>query len=282
MASPFPGMDPYLDVHWRDIHAGLVIYARDALQAVLPGALRARVEESVVLETPRGLGDHWMFPDVRVVDFPPKRGLEKQPKEGASQASAAVAEPVLVDLEPGSITEPFLEIIDRESGNRVVTVIEFLSPTNKTPGPGRELYLRRQQEVCASDANLVEIDLNRYGIPTLAFPLGSLVKRTSYMAAVRRATRPDKAEVYLMPLWERLPIIRIPLRPDDADVLLDVQELIDKCYRNGAYGDTINYAAEPLPPLIGPEKKWGEKWLEEKGLRTIAKPKSRGGTKKRN
>src|ERR1700730_2512135 len=67
MPSPFPGMDPYLEAHWRDVHARLIIYASDALQGVLPGSVRARVEERVLLETPRGIGDHPLFPDVRVV-----------------------------------------------------------------------------------------------------------------------------------------------------------------------------------------------------------------------
>src|SRR5262249_31630353 len=129
MPSPFPGMDPYLEAHWRDVHAGLIIYARDALQGVLPRSLRARVEESVLLETPQGIGDHPLFPDIRVVEYAYRRGLETH-----SEPSVAVAEPLLVDLEPESVTEPFLEIIDRESGNRVVTVIEFLSPSNKSPG----------------------------------------------------------------------------------------------------------------------------------------------------
>ena len=102
-----------------------------------------------------------------------------------------------------SSPKTYLEIIDRESGNRVVTVIEFLSPSNKSPGPNREQYLRKQQEVCSSGANLVEIDLNRLGIHTLAFPLAHRKPegRTAYMGCVRRVTRRDKAEVYLMPLW---------------------------------------------------------------------------------
>lgn len=37
MASPFPGMDPYLEQFWRDVHARLIIYAADQLQAKLPG-----------------------------------------------------------------------------------------------------------------------------------------------------------------------------------------------------------------------------------------------------
>src|SRR5712691_2897436 len=114
MSSPFPGMEPYLEAHWRDVHARLIIYASDALQAVLPGSLRARVEERVLLETPQGLGDHPLFPDVRVVEYRPelKRGLETLP-----EAAVALAEPLLVETETEQVTETFLEIIDRESGN---------------------------------------------------------------------------------------------------------------------------------------------------------------------
>src|SRR5216110_2599827 len=109
MPSPFPGMDPYLEGHWRDVHASLVIYARDALQGALPGGLRARVEESVLLETPQGIGDHPLFPDVRVVEYAARRGLETRPGAGS-----AVAEPLRVKVAPEPVTEAFLEIIDRE------------------------------------------------------------------------------------------------------------------------------------------------------------------------
>ena len=36
MKSPFPGMDPYLEQSWRDVHAALIIYSRDQLQSQLP------------------------------------------------------------------------------------------------------------------------------------------------------------------------------------------------------------------------------------------------------
>ena len=47
MKSPFPGMDPYLEAHWGDIHQRIVLYAADQLQGQLPSDLRARVEERV-------------------------------------------------------------------------------------------------------------------------------------------------------------------------------------------------------------------------------------------
>jgi hypothetical protein len=270
-------MDPYLETHWRDVHASLVIYARDALQGVLPGALRARVEERVLIETPLGLADHPLFPDVRVVEYAAKRGLEARPA-----TDVAVAEPLLVDTEAEPDTETFLEVIDRESGNRVVTVIEFLSPSNKSPGPNGEQYRRKQREICSSSTNLVEIDLNRVGSHTLAFPLDHLKPqgRTAYMACVRRATRRDKAEVYPMPLWQRLPAIKVPLRPDDADVRLDLQALVEQCYRNGAYEGTLNYGIDPDPPLLGAEKEWAEQWLHEKRLRPRKTPPRRKGKPK--
>jgi hypothetical protein len=271
-------MDPYLEAHWRDIHAGLVIYARDALQGVLPDPLRARVEESVLLETPEGIGDHSLFPDVRVVEYSSRRETA-----AVAEGGVAVADPLLIDTAPETFTEPFLQIIDRESGNRVVTVIEFLSPSNKSPGPNREQYLRKQREVCSSDANLVEIDLNRFGLHTLAFPLAHLNPRrhTAYMACVRRASLRDKAQVYPMPLWERLPVIQIPLRPIDADIPLNVQDLIEKCYHNGGYEGTLDYAAEPDPPLRGPDQQWAEKRLAELGLRRQIRPKKKRKPKTR-
>jgi hypothetical protein len=265
-------MDPYLEAHWRDIHARLIVYACDALQAVLPGSLRARVEESVMLETPKGVGDHPLFPDVRVVEYTSKRGLELE-----RTAGVAVAEPILVETQDDPATETFIEIIDRESGNRVVTVIEFLSPTNKSPGLNREQYLRKQHEITASDTNLVEIDLNRFGTHTLAFPLNNIKPRfrTAYMVCVRRAERHLQAEVYPMPLWERLRVLKIPLRPDDADVPLDLQGLVDQCYRNGGYEGTLNYGVDPDPPLFGADEDWADTWLHEKGLRTGKKPPRR-------
>jgi hypothetical protein len=53
MASPFPGMDPYLEQHWGDVHHRFITYASDHLAKVLPGDLRARVEERVFVESPQ-------------------------------------------------------------------------------------------------------------------------------------------------------------------------------------------------------------------------------------
>src|SRR5262245_8586299 len=155
MPSPFPGMDPYLEAHWRDVHASLVIYIRDMIQDQLPPKLVARVEERVVLETDQGL-DHSLFPDLRVVENP-KRSLSSPPSKGG----VAVSQPEIVEVDLEPLTDGFIQIIDAGSGNRVVTFIDILSPTNKVSGADRKAYRSKQREVCSSDANLVEIDLLR-------------------------------------------------------------------------------------------------------------------------
>ncbi len=57
MASPFPGMDPYLESCWGDVHASFIIYSREQIQAQLPPGLRARVEERVFVDMGNGYDD---------------------------------------------------------------------------------------------------------------------------------------------------------------------------------------------------------------------------------
>ena len=73
-------------------------------------------------------------------------------------------------------------------------------------------------------------------------------------------------EVYRVPLRERLPVISIPLRPADPDVPLDLQAIVEQCYRNGGYDD-IDYKAEPDPSLKAADTKWADALLRELGRR---------------
>jgi hypothetical protein len=272
MPSPFPGMDPYLEAHWRDVHQRLVIYACDALQDSLPPELRARVEERVVLERPEGIGNG-LYPDVRVTEYRRPPGERPPP----ATEGVAVAEPVVVEADREPLTEGYIEVIDAGSGNKVITVIEVFGPTNKLPGEGLEQYRRKQRDLCRSDTSLVEIDLLRLGKHVLAVPLENISPRhrTPYMVCVRRAWTPGKAEIYPMPLRHRLPTVKVPLRPTDADAPLDLQALIEQCYRRGRYEGDLNYATDPDPPLLSPDAEWADEMLRQKGLRPPPAPRKR-------
>ena len=50
MKSPFPGMDPYLENYWGDVHTSLMVYASNQINAQLPDELQARVQEGLGVE----------------------------------------------------------------------------------------------------------------------------------------------------------------------------------------------------------------------------------------
>ena len=79
--------------------------------------------------------------------------------------------------------------------------------------------------------------------------------------------RRGKSEFQLWPasLRQALPTIAIPLRPTDQDVPLDLQQLINQCYDRGRYGFTIDYSADPGPPLADPDARWADELLRTAG-----------------
>jgi len=262
MGSPFPGMDPYLEQYWRDVHHSLVTYSRDQLQPKLPPDLRARVEERVFVES-EATEYRVFFPDVHVVEQHTRPQAAPAPK-----GDVALEEPLVVQLDDEPLSQGYIEIIDAASGNRVITVIEFLSPSNKVPGKGQDLYLQKQWEVRAAGLSLVEIDLTRTGRRVMTLPPHRIPPshRTTYQVCVQRGWVPQKVEVYRAPLERRLPAIRVPLREIDADVPLDLQALVDLCYQNGRYED-LDYQVELDPPLDASDAAWAEELLHSKGLR---------------
>jgi hypothetical protein len=258
MKSPFPGMDPYLELRWQDVHHRLINYACDLIGSDLPLDLVARVQERAYIEMEEG--QIVINPDVQVVEH---REIELNGAE-SSQGGVAVAEPIVVRISREPIRQGYITIVDTAKKNRVVTVIEFVSPTNKLPGDGRKLYRKKQKEVIKAGVNLVEIDLTRAGKRTLAVLESQLrpSKRATYLACVTRGGR-DEAEVYPLRITEPLPSLRIPLRRKDPDAILPLQLLLDKCYEKGRYY-TIDYS-RPLKPAFDAETaKWAEKLLHKK------------------
>ncbi len=68
---------------------------------------------------------------------------------------------------------PYLKTVGTQD-RRVVTVVEMLSPANKTPGKDRNAYLAKREEYLAANVNLVEINLLRASkTPPLGKPLAT-------------------------------------------------------------------------------------------------------------
>jgi hypothetical protein len=258
-------MDPYLEQHWGDVHLNLISFAEGLLNEHLPRDLRARAQERILVELPSE--ERTYYPDVRVVEH----GRRGQGGPTVAASDVTVAEPLEVPfLEPE--TQGFLEIVETRPERRVITVLEVLSPSNKYAGRGRDLYRQKQSDLADAGISLVEIDLLRAGPHVLQVPLGQYPAsyRTAYKVCVHRGWKAS-AEIYRVPLRERLPAIRVPLRQTDADVPLDLQALITQVYRHGRYDD-IDYTLPPAPPLDPDDAAWADELLRTAGKRPAAPP----------
>lgn len=255
-------MDPYLEARWSDVHVSLITCVREALQPLLPGDLRARAEERVLLETIDGTPLASYRGDVAVV----KSG-RAPPSRGASTEAATVV-PVVVDVHSLPEVDRFVQIVDVRSGNRVVTVIEVLSPGNKGAGPLNEAYRRKLADYARGGVNVVEIDLLRSSRGRLEIGQQDLPadRRAPYLTCVRRAESPGRWEVYPMPLRAPLPRVPTPLRKGEADVMLDLQPLITRVYDGGGHDD-IDYRAPTDPPLDAEDAPWADGILRSSGHR---------------
>jgi hypothetical protein len=255
MSMIFPGMDPYLEhpAHWSGVHAALIVYIRNQLQPRLRPRYVAAIEERVYLDIP----DRMFGPDVRV-----QRSRPAAP--GPAVALAECDAPVCVRAHVEDVHETYVTILDRRADERVVTLIEVLSPANKHAGPGRDSYLTKQREVLQSSTHLVEIDLLRGGAHVLAVPEGIARARAEYdyLVCVNRAREPRiDYELYPRRLRERLPRVRIPLAGDDPDVPLDLQAVLVQAYEDGAYEDRLRYDLPCVPALPEADGAWASQLL---------------------
>jgi hypothetical protein len=252
MKSPFPGMDPYLEGRWGDVHTALCIGIRSALQPVLPTGLRARAQEDVLLEDESGPARRQKFEaDIAVVE------TGDAARRASRGASIATVDPIVIRHIPGIERSRWVEIIDTTAGNRVVTAIEILSPGNKRSGKLNKRYRRKIDRYIEAGVNVVEIDLLRSSRARLAVQREELppARRAPYLTCVCRTSDPLQWEVYPMPLREPLPTVPIPCRETDDDVALAVQPLIDQIYREGGHDD-IDYHRPCEPPLESDAAAW--------------------------
>src|SRR5437764_11551840 len=105
--SPFPGMDPWLELDWGDVHHSLIQYSRDALQKQLPNDLLARVNERAFVED-EPEANRLIRPDVVISEAQPWAGPGAE-----SSGGVAVANPLVFEVSNPEITEGYIEIRDR-------------------------------------------------------------------------------------------------------------------------------------------------------------------------
>lgn len=252
MAGRFPGMDPYIEAlgSWQDFHNRVVTYINDMLNDVLPDDYAARTDERVQIVGTADSAGPVFRPDVLI-----GRGPTGGRAEGGRRGGAATLEPDEVAVRVGDleeIRETWVEVV-RLPDQRLITVVEVLSPTNKA-GPGRVDYLAKRAELIGRGVHLVEVDLLLSGhrMPMERWPAGD------YSVVVARGERRPVAQVYAWTVRDPLPVVPIPLEAPDPDVPLDLAVIVTTAYERGRYGRLIRYDRPLGLPMAAADRDWAE------------------------
>lgn len=256
MPSPFPGMDPFIEMQeWDDFHSTFNTVLREQLAPEVEPRYVVRVERRIYVEGNFHDADQWRIADGAII----WAGGEP-PSETAATSTASATAVAAVECEipmPQERRETYLVIRERET-LEVVTVIETLSPTNKRPSSdGRDQYLEKRDQILQSPANLVELDFLRGGmrLPVVGLPPGD------YFAIVSRARRRPKASSYPWTMRQPMPTFGVPLKGNDPDVLLDLQKAFTTVYERARYQLSLDYSADVIPPLSQADREWSKTLL---------------------
>jgi hypothetical protein len=154
---------------------------------------------------------------------------------------------------PTRVPHSWVEIRDTLK-RRLVTAIEFLSPTNKH-GAGRKEYLRKRLKILASTAHLLEVDLLRKG---KRVPMRQRLPAAEYFVFLSRAGHRPMTQVWPIELNQPLPTVPVPLLPPDPDVPLDLQAAFTNVFDLCAYDLSVDYSKPPRVPLPAEWASWAK------------------------
>jgi hypothetical protein len=243
MASPFPGMDPYLEApdRWAGVHGALMAVLREQLSPLLRPRFFVDVEESVYVLSPDDSGRRLIRPDLTVV--------EAALVPAGRHEVERISPPRLLERpRPLEVRARRLAVRDLQA-RRVVATIEVLSPVNKAAGSaGRDDFLTKREQGMQATAHWLEIDLLRAG----ARP-PEVAGQSAYYALLHRAGGGDQLEAWFAGLRDPLPTLAVPLVDDLPDVPLDLQAAVTTVYGRYDYDIILDYTQPPPPPPLSDE-----------------------------
>src|SRR5260370_16493237 len=140
---------------------------------------------------------------------------------------------------PSELHEECIEIRQRTDG-RLITLVEVVSPANKTTTQGRQAYLDKRREGRSASSNLVDIDLVLQAQPILEYSRHALPD-WDYAVTVTRSAQPERYEIYTATLQKRLPRLRLPLAGDDRDTIVDLHTTFTRRFDQGGFATNVNY-----------------------------------------
>ncbi|OQY45426.1 MAG: hypothetical protein B6242_10410 [Anaerolineaceae bacterium 4572_78] len=267
MKSPFPGMDPYVEQAgiWNQMHLHLIAETQKFLVSLLRPKYNVAIEQLtyVTIMPPSTNGnkgdDYGIIPDTLILapsHVIPQFDIESQ--GGLAVATQTAVKPFVALIPmPEEIKHRYLEI-RRRKDNKVITVIEILSPANKYKGKGRDDYLKKRNDIFASRTHLVEIDLLRSAKPMTFSPN----TKNDYRILVSRSWQRPEADMYLFGVRQLIPDIPIPVIYGDEEPILPLNHIIHDIYEMVSFDSFIDYNEPPTPQLSESDSKWASELIQ--------------------
>ena len=255
MSSPFPGMDPFIEINprWESFHAW---FLRELARQSLPQAQALDcwidVERTIYQRLPSG--------EVIVVGEPDE-------VVGAAYAGSSWQDPSrsgggVALLEPKAVHEVVLDpetlervkqdyLVVRELGQfqRVLAVVEVLSPANKK-GSYVPRYREKRRRYLESRVHFMEIDLLRGGENPSRDLFPELPEAAYFILVARKTGLGRNEEGHPLSLREPLPVIGLPIGPPRPDLPLDLAAAFRSAYDLSVRPGSIRYQQETAPPPV--------------------------------
>ena len=253
MRPAFPGMDPWLEhpARWLGVHNSLIAAIRDELASKVAPRYFVDIEQHSYLVLLAGE----LFlsrPDTVIGRTKSRRPLPRPLESSASAAVGVLELDVKVPVKD-RVDEWYLEIRAVGTG-KLITVIEVLSPTNKSHSAGRKTYCKNRNRIFASNTNLVEIDLLRAGKP-MPIVTREPVK-SDYRIMISRSKSRPRAKLLAFGVCQASPAVPIPLLPKDPEPSLDLNGVLHALYERARFDLRLDYANPPVPPLSEDDAEW--------------------------
>jgi hypothetical protein len=242
-------MDPYLESPelWPDVHNRLMNLFAEQLGDLLAPKYIAELDTQIVIDS---FGD--LPPEIESA-LPDVTITQPHVIRESSAESTAVAAPLHLRV-PQSVPTRLVTIYIRYRENeRLVTVIELLSPVNKRPGQGRHAYVEKRNTFLETPVHLIEIDLLRKW-PRM--PLEGKLPESHYLAVVCDMYERPICGVWPMSVRQPLPTLPVPLLRPDPPVNLDLNQALRTTYRRAHYDLRIDYRSPCDPPLAQADAEW--------------------------
>jgi hypothetical protein len=254
MASPFPGMDPYLESPdiWPGFYNLLAGEILRQLNPLITPKYYADIEVHVVLEEIGIATRHSIYPDTAILEITPTapHSVPYAVRQGVAVALSEAPVKRAIEL-PGPTKLRTVQVYVTET-QELVTSIEILSPYNKG-GEGLRQYRQKRSRLLRSPVHLVELDLLRGG-ERPGYELHEPPLDTDHLVLVNRATDGEQrlSEIWPIALCDPLPTLPIPLTPPDPDVALDLPKVLQNIYNDAYYHLRIDYTTPVPPPKLRP------------------------------